>query len=192
MSPCARRRATTCDRRSRRAWKMPELPSGRGRLRAPHPVLATPGAEVDPTDPAIVRLAADLLATQGLAGVRRAGRASRSGSRRGCSASTCPATRRRAPATARSCCATPRCSRPAAGAGPRGLHVGAGLHRRRQAGPPDRRPRRAAWHRRAGHVATDAFEAVALQHEIDHTTGRSSWTGSPARTPSTPADLSVG
>ena len=32
-------------------------------LRAPDPVLATPGTEVDPTDPATVRLAEDLVAT---------------------------------------------------------------------------------------------------------------------------------
>ncbi len=32
-------------------------------VRAPHPVLATAGAEVDPADPAIVALAADLVAT---------------------------------------------------------------------------------------------------------------------------------
>jgi len=32
-------------------------------VRAPHPVLATEGAEVDPTDPVMVALAADLVAT---------------------------------------------------------------------------------------------------------------------------------
>ncbi len=32
-------------------------------VRAPHPVLARPAPEVDPTDPEIVRLAADLVAT---------------------------------------------------------------------------------------------------------------------------------
>lgn len=32
-------------------------------LRAPHPVLSRPSSEVDPTDPEVVRLAADLLAT---------------------------------------------------------------------------------------------------------------------------------
>jgi peptide deformylase len=34
-----------------------------GVLRAPHHVLSSSGAEVDPTDPAVVRLAADLVAT---------------------------------------------------------------------------------------------------------------------------------
>ena len=44
---------------------LPALPEGRVRpvLRAPDPVLATPGAEVDPTDPEIVQLCADLVAT---------------------------------------------------------------------------------------------------------------------------------
>ncbi len=45
---------------------MPTLPGGTVLpvVRAPHPVLATPGAVVDPTDPAVIQLAADLLATQ--------------------------------------------------------------------------------------------------------------------------------
>ena len=45
---------------------MPDLPVGSilQVVRAPHPVLATAGVEVDPRDPAIVQLAADLLATQ--------------------------------------------------------------------------------------------------------------------------------
>jgi peptide deformylase len=45
---------------------MPPLPEGRVRdvLRAPHPVLATPCIDVDPLDPEVVQLAADLLATQ--------------------------------------------------------------------------------------------------------------------------------
>lgn len=45
---------------------MPLLPAGRVRLvvRAPARVLSTPGADVDPRDPAVVQLAADLLATQ--------------------------------------------------------------------------------------------------------------------------------
>lgn len=44
---------------------MPELPPGRVLtvLRAPDPVLAAVGLPVDPGDPAVVRLAADLLAT---------------------------------------------------------------------------------------------------------------------------------
>jgi peptide deformylase len=45
---------------------VPPLPDGRVLpvLRAPHPVLATRCVEVDPTDPEVVQLAADLLATQ--------------------------------------------------------------------------------------------------------------------------------
>jgi peptide deformylase len=45
---------------------LPDLPEGRVLpvLTAPDPVLAAPCIEVDPTDPAVVSLAADLLATQ--------------------------------------------------------------------------------------------------------------------------------
>jgi peptide deformylase len=45
---------------------MPQLPTGvvRDVVRAPAKVLSTSGADVDPTDPAVVQLAADLLATQ--------------------------------------------------------------------------------------------------------------------------------
>lgn len=45
---------------------MPPLPDGRVLpvLRAPEPVLSTPCTSVDPADPAVVQLAADLLATQ--------------------------------------------------------------------------------------------------------------------------------
>ena len=45
---------------------MPLLPEGRVLpvVTAPDPVLSTPCAEVDPADPAVVQLAADLLATQ--------------------------------------------------------------------------------------------------------------------------------
>jgi peptide deformylase len=41
----------------------PDDASVRPVVRAPAPVLATPGSTVDPTDPAVVRLAADLVAT---------------------------------------------------------------------------------------------------------------------------------
>lgn len=45
---------------------LPDLPSGRVRevVRAPARVLSTSGADVDPADPDVVQLAADLLATQ--------------------------------------------------------------------------------------------------------------------------------
>ncbi len=51
---------------STHVWAMPVLPSGSLRtvVRAPDPVLSTKGVDVDPTDPATVELAADLLATQ--------------------------------------------------------------------------------------------------------------------------------
>lgn len=47
-------------------WSMPVLPAGHVRpvVAAPDPVLATPCPDVDPRDPAIVALAADLIATQ--------------------------------------------------------------------------------------------------------------------------------
>src|SRR3954452_8182444 len=47
---------------------MPDLPAGvvREGVRAPARVLSVPGADVDPTDPDVVQLAADLLATQGV------------------------------------------------------------------------------------------------------------------------------
>ena len=51
------------------AVPLPDLPPGRVRpvLRAPAAVLSTPAAEVDPLDPEVVQLAADLLATQAVA-----------------------------------------------------------------------------------------------------------------------------
>ena len=47
-------------------WSLPDLPPGRVRevVRAPAAVLATAGKPVDPMDPDVVQLAADLLATQ--------------------------------------------------------------------------------------------------------------------------------
>jgi peptide deformylase len=47
-------------------WAMPELPKGTVRrvVRAPDPVLSTRGGDVDPTSSAAIQLAADLLATQ--------------------------------------------------------------------------------------------------------------------------------
>jgi peptide deformylase len=48
------------------AWAMPGLPAGTVRrvFCAPDPVLSTPGRDVDPTDAATIELVADLLATQ--------------------------------------------------------------------------------------------------------------------------------
>ncbi|GAA4357041.1 peptide deformylase [Angustibacter luteus] len=47
-------------------WRLPALPPGAVRdvVRAPGRVLAEPGTDVDPADPEVVQLAADLLATQ--------------------------------------------------------------------------------------------------------------------------------
>jgi peptide deformylase len=58
--------AVTATAEASRALVMPELPSGvvRPVVRAPARVLSTPGQNVDPCDPAVVQLAADLLATQ--------------------------------------------------------------------------------------------------------------------------------
>ncbi|WP_295697577.1 peptide deformylase [Lapillicoccus sp.] len=52
--------------RPRPAWVMPALRAGRVRpvVTAPDPVLATCGERVDPRDPVIVQLGADLFATQ--------------------------------------------------------------------------------------------------------------------------------
>lgn len=53
------------DQTSSPTLRMPDLPEGRilPVVTAPHPVLSTPCAQVDPRDPEIVQLAADLLAT---------------------------------------------------------------------------------------------------------------------------------
>jgi peptide deformylase len=53
------------DNREVRTLGMPELPPGRVLpvVTAPHPVLGARCAEVDPTDPEVVQLAADLIAT---------------------------------------------------------------------------------------------------------------------------------
>ena len=155
-------------------WQMPHLPPGTVLpvLEAPHRVLSEPGAEVDPTDPRTVALAADLLATQDVSPGASAWPPSRSGSRRGCSASTSRATPRRARATAASSCATPRPSPPpAASAAGRGAcrcpTSPATWSRARRLVVRGQLPVTGEW----VEIVTDAFEAVALQHEIDHTQG---------------------
>ena len=68
MSEPSARPADRSDRASAgsRPLAVPDLPVGRVLhvVRAPAPVLSTPGADVDPADPAVAQLAADLLATQ--------------------------------------------------------------------------------------------------------------------------------
>lgn len=153
---------------------MPLLPPGLVRVvvEAPDPVLSTPGADVDPRDPATVQLAADLLATQakspGCVGLAAAqiGLAVRLFSvdvtghpkTRTChgalvlaNASVVSATRR--DRGREGCMSVPAFTGDVARA--RRLVVRGQL------------PVTAEW----VELETDAFEAVALQHEIDHTDG---------------------
>ena len=153
---------------------MPELPAGTVRrvVRAPDPVLSTQGNDVDPTTSATIELAADLLATQavspgcvGLA-AQQVGVAARVFSvnvsghakTRRCHGAfvLCNAEVVRASAKERGregCMSVPdftgdvaRCRR---------LVVRGQL------------PLTGEW----VEITTDGFEAVALQHEIDHTDG---------------------
>jgi peptide deformylase len=156
------------------AWSMPRLPPGvvRTVVHAPDPVLGTPGADVDPTDPEVVQLAADLLATQrvspgcvGLA-AQQVGVAVRvfsvdvtghpktrvsHGAFVLCNAEVVSATRKER--GREGCMSVPDFTGDVARA--RRLVVRGQL------------PVTAEW----VEIATDAFEAVALQHEIDHTRG---------------------
>ena len=153
---------------------MPALPPGRLRevVQAPDRVLSTPGAEADPADPEIVTLAADLLATQavspgcvGLA-AQQVGVAARVLSvdvtghpkTRTCHGASSSATAEIVSASRKErgregCMSVPDFTGEVARA--RRLVVRGQL--------PS--------HRRVGELTTDAFEAVALQHEIDHTAG---------------------
>ncbi len=155
-------------------WVMPGLPRGRVRpvLVAPEPVLSRPGVEVDPSSPDVVRLAADLVATQlvspgcvGLA-AHQVGIAQRvfsvdvSGhprTRTGhglfvlCNAVVLSATRRER--GREGCMSVPDFTGDVARA--RRLTVRGQL------------PVTGEWVQ----IDTDAFEAVAVQHEVDHTDG---------------------
>ena len=142
-------------------------------VRAPAAVLATAGARSTRSTRTIVRLAADLVATMRVSP--------------GCVGLAAPQVGVGAQVFAVDVTGHPKArtvprrvravqrrgsSRPRSGEGPGGLHVGARPHRRREAGRPDRRRRPAARHRRRGRASTtDAFEARALQHEIDHCAG---------------------
>lgn len=153
---------------------MPALPSGRVLtvVEAPDPVLSQPGARVDPTAPDVVQLAADLLATQevspgcvGLA-AQQVGVAWRifsvdvtgHGKTRTCHGSFVLAnadvvTSSRREKGREGCMSVPDLTGDVARA--RRLTVRGQL------------PVTGEW----VEVVTDAFEAVALQHEIDHTDG---------------------
>jgi len=153
---------------------MPRLPAGvvRAVVRAPAPVLSTPGTDVDPTDAATIELVADLLATQlvspgcvGLA-AQQVGVAARvfsvdvSGHAKTrtchglfvlCNAVVVSATLKKR--GREGCMSVPDFTGDVA----RGQH----LVVRGQL------PLIGQW----VEVVTDGFEAVALQHEIDHTNG---------------------
>jgi len=155
-------------------WAMPELPRGavRGVVRAPDPVLSTPGEEVDPTGSEAIALAADLLATQlvspgcvGLA-AQQVGVAARmfsvdvSGHLKTrtchgafvlCNAVVVSATRRER--GREGCMSVPDFTGDVA--------------RGRRLVVRGQLPLTGRW----VEITTDGFEAVALQHEIDHTDG---------------------
>ena len=155
-------------------WRMPDLPRGRvlAVVRAPHPVLGMRGETVDPTAPQIVELAADLVATQavspgcvGLA-AQQVGVAqlvfsvdvtghpkTRTGHGRFvlCNAEVLAASRRER--GREGCLSVPDFTGDVARA--RRLTVRGQL------------PVTGEWVT----LDTDAFEAVAVQHEVDHTQG---------------------
>jgi len=155
-------------------WAMPELPRGavRAVVRAPDPVLSTPGEEVDPTGSAAIELAADLLATQlvspgcvGLA-AQQVGVAARmfsidvSGHAKTrtchgafvlCNAEVLSATRKES--GREGCMSVPDFT--------------GDLARARRLVVRGQLPLTGEW----VEISTDGFEAVALQHEIDHTVG---------------------
>jgi peptide deformylase len=156
------------------AWALPDLPRGTVRrvVRAPDPVLSTRGGDVDPTGSAVIQLAADLLATQsvspgcvGLA-AQQVGVAARvfsvdvSGHAKTrtchgafvlCNAVVVSATRKER--GREGCMSVPDFTGDVARA--RRLVVRGQL------------PLTGQW----VEITTDGFEAVALQHEIDHTDG---------------------
>jgi len=153
---------------------MPDLPVGRVLevVRAPEHVLSTPGAAVDPTDPEVAQLAADLLATQevspgcvGLA-AQQVGRALRvfsvdvtghpktrtcHGAFVLCNAEVVEASRRER--GREGCMSVP--------------DLTGDVKRARRVVVRGQLPVTGE----EVTVETDAFEAVALQHEVDHTDG---------------------
>jgi peptide deformylase len=155
-------------------WEMPELPAGTVRrvVRAPDGLLSTPGGDVDPTDAATIELVADLLATQvvspgcvGLA-AQQIGVAARAfsidvsghaktrtchGAFALCNAEVVSATRKER--GREGCMSVPNFTGDVA--------------RGRRLVVRGQLPVTGEW----VEVTTDGFEAVALQHEIDHTNG---------------------
>lgn len=153
---------------------MPELPPGNQRLvvRAPDAVLSRPGVDVDPIDPATVQLAADLLATQavspgcvGLA-AQQVGVSARAfsvdvtghaktrtchGAFVLCNAEVVAATQKER--GREGCMSVPDFTGDVA--------------RGRRLVVRGQLPVTGLW----VEIVTDGFEAVALQHEIDHTNG---------------------
>ena len=153
---------------------MPGLPPGRvlAVVVAPHPVLSTPGADVDPAAASVIQLAADLLATQavspgcvGLA-AQQIGVAWRvfsvdvtghpkTRTSHGvfvlCNAEVLTATRRER--GREGCMSVPDFT--------------GDVGRARRLTVRGQLPVTGEW----VEIETDAFEAVALQHEIDHTNG---------------------
>ncbi|MEO7060983.1 MAG: peptide deformylase [Lapillicoccus sp.] len=155
-------------------WLMPTLPEGRVRavVEAPDPVLSTPGVVVDPSASDVVQLAADLLATQavspgcvGLA-AQQVGVAvqvfsldvtghpkTRTGHGRFvlCNVEVVSASRREK--GREGCLSVP--------------DLTGDVTRARRLTVRGQLPVTGEW----VDIETDAFEAVALQHEIDHTQG---------------------
>jgi peptide deformylase len=153
---------------------MPELPAGTVRqvVCAPDPVLSTPGPDVDPRGPATIELAADLLATQavspgcvGLA-AQQVGVSAKvfsidvSGHAKTrtchgafvlCNAEVVSATRKER--GREGCMSVPDFT--------------GDLTRARRLVVRGQLPLTGQWIE----ITTDGFEAVALQHEVDHTDG---------------------
>ena len=142
-------------------------------VRAPHPVLATEGATVDPLDPAMIQLAADLVATMrvspGCVGLA-APQVGVAAQMFALDVTSHPKARTRHGVFV--LCNAVRGRGDQAGEGPRGLHPRPQLTR-----DVKRATRLTVTGVLPGTtdalaVTTDAFEARALQHEIDHCNGQ--------------------
>ena len=156
------------------AWVMPELPEGTVRrvVRAPDPMLSQPGTDVDPAGAETIELVADLLATQmvspgcvGLA-AQQLGVAARVFS---VDVSGHPKTRRCHGAFV--LCNAEVVSSTGKERGREGCmsvpDFTGDVARGRRLVVAGQLPLTGQWVQ----IRTDGFEAVALQHEIDHTNG---------------------